>query len=150
MTISSQSLNQSERMLRIGEVARRADLTVEALRYYERVGLLPPAVRSTGGFREYSPDVVAFLRFVRQMQSLGLSLGEIQQLTASSQRGHRQGCQHVHDVLDRHIADIDERLGTLQALRQTLEDHRRTCQAALHQPKDVRCPAIDAWEQTSR
>ena len=72
---------EREQTLRIGEVAHRAGVTVEALRYYERVGLLPRPPRSTGGLRRYRPDVLDRVRFIKQAQTLGLSLREIQQLT---------------------------------------------------------------------
>ena len=150
MPISSRSRNESEPLLRIGEVARRSGLTVEALRYYERVGLLPAATRSSGGFRQYSPDVVAVVGFIKRVQALGLSLEEIRQLTRMSQERPRQSCQHVRDMLARHIADIDQRLDSLQALRDTLEDYRRSCQVALQQSEETRCPSLDAWELASR
>src|SRR5438552_10931544 len=100
-------MNKSERILSIGEVAQQAGVTVEALRFYERKGLLPRPPRSTGGLRRYRPDVLERVRFVKQAQTLGLTLREISQLTSEPHRKQRGGCQRVHDLLAQHIADID-------------------------------------------
>ena len=64
----------------IGELAKRTDLSIDAIRFYERRKLLPPASRSAGRFRLYTPDAIERLRFVRRMQGLGFSLQEIKEL----------------------------------------------------------------------
>jgi MerR family mercuric resistance operon transcriptional regulator len=74
-------MKEREQTLRIGEVAQQTGMTVEALRYYERKGLLPHPPRSAGGLRRYRSDVLDRVRFIKQAQTLGLSLKEIQQLT---------------------------------------------------------------------
>jgi MerR family Zn(II)-responsive transcriptional regulator of zntA len=66
--------------MQIGEAAKQASLTVDAIRFYERRALLPKAARTTGRFRLYTADDVARLQFIRQMQSVGCSLREIKQL----------------------------------------------------------------------
>lgn len=134
--------------LRIGEVAQQTGLTVEALRYYERMGLLPHPPRSTGGLRRYRPDVVDRVRFVKQAQTLGLSLKEIQQLTVHAHQKSRGACQRVHDVLTRHIEDIDKRAAALRELRKTLDDYRKTCARALVRETEPACPTLDALEGT--
>jgi MerR family transcriptional regulator, copper efflux regulator len=134
--------------LRIGEVAQQGGLTVEALRYYERMGLLPHPPRSTGGLRRYHPDVLDRVRFIKQAQTLGLSLNEIQQLTGNARQKGRGACQRVHDVLARHIADIDKRAAELRELRKTLERYRKTCEQALVRETEPGCPTLDALERT--
>ena len=64
------------RTYQIGELAVRSGLTPDALRYYERLGLLPPPQRSGGGYRLYEEATLDRLRFIRQAQSLGLTLRE--------------------------------------------------------------------------
>src|SRR5207237_267003 len=64
----------------IGELAKRTALSIDAIRFYERRKLLPPAPRSAGRFRLYTPDAIERLRFVRRMQGLGFSLQEIKEL----------------------------------------------------------------------
>lgn len=66
--------------LRIGDVARLTGISVEAVRYYDREGLLPPALRSPQGARRFPPDVVTRVRFVKQAQAAGLTLRDIKQL----------------------------------------------------------------------
>ena len=141
-------MTEREKTLRIGEVAQRAGVTVEALRYYERMGLLPRPPRSTGGLRRYRPDVLDRVRFVKQAQTLGLSLKEIQQLTANTHRKSRSTCQRVHDVLTQHMADIDKRVAELRELHSTLNAYRKACEQALGQEREPECPTLDALEGT--
>jgi DNA-binding transcriptional MerR regulator len=67
-------------MLRIGQVARRTGLSVETIRYYERLGLVAEAARTPSGYRQFEPEVVERLRFVQRAQALGFSLEEIREL----------------------------------------------------------------------
>ena len=68
----------------IGEIANHTGVSVETLRYYEKRRLLKVPQRSEGGFRRYSDDVVHQVRFIKQAQSLGLTLDDIQQLVTAS------------------------------------------------------------------
>lgn len=140
-------MKEREQTLRIGEVAQRAGLTVEALRYYERRGLLPTPPRSNGGLRRYRPDVLDRVRFIKQAQTLGLSLKEIQQLT-NTHRKSRGTCQRVHDVLTQHMADIDERVADLRELHGRLTAYRKRCEQALGRETEPECPTLDALERT--
>lgn len=63
--------------MRIGEVAARTDVTIETLRYYERIGLLPAASRQPSGYRRYDGDALMRVRFIRSAQDLGFTLQEI-------------------------------------------------------------------------
>lgn len=132
--------------LRIGEVAQRTGLSVEALRYYERMGLLPRPPRSTGGLRRYEPNVLDRVRFIKQAQTLGLTLREIQQLTEDVRRKGRGVCQRVHDVLVQHIDDIDRRVAELRQLRRTLDSYRAACQRALARAGEPTCPTLNALD----
>lgn len=134
---------------RIGEVADRTGVTVEALRYYERLGLLPRPPRTTGGLRRYGGDVVDRVRFIKQAQTLGLTLREILQLTRDRHRRSQSGCRRVHDVLARHIAEVDERMAELRTLRRTLTEYLRTCEEALGREAEPECPTLDALEKTT-
>ena len=62
---------------RIGEIAAKAGITPDALRYYERLGVLPRARRTAGGLRQYGDDVLRHLRFIQQAQALGLPLKDV-------------------------------------------------------------------------
>jgi DNA-binding transcriptional MerR regulator len=138
------SARVSRESYRIGEVAALTGVTVEALRYYERERLLPASARSLGGARRFGPDVVARVRFVKQAQSAGLTLRDIQQLVGL-QPGHgRAACQRIRTVLAGRLREIDARLDELQAFRTMLRDHLRTCDQALESGPHPECPALDA------
>ena len=66
--------------MRTGELARRAEVNIQTLRYYEREGLLPPPGRSPSGYRAYQPHDLERVRMIRQCQSLGFTLAEIREL----------------------------------------------------------------------
>src|SRR5918993_3151387 len=96
--------------LRIGAVAAAAGPTPDAVRYYERLGLLPQPARSGGRFRQYPAQTVGRLRFIRQAKGLGLELREIRELLASANGRRREQCQRVRAMLARHLNDVDTRM----------------------------------------
>ena len=95
--------------LRIGDVAARTGLTSPTIRYYESVGLLAPAPRSSTGYRHYSETTVEELRFIKKAQRLGFSLEEIGEILKLSRAGETP-CAHVLDLAKRHLAAVDERI----------------------------------------
>lgn len=133
---------------RIGEVARQSGMTVEALRYYERKGLVPRPPRSAGGLRRYPADVLQRLRFIKQAQTLGLTLKEIQQWLGYAGRSRRGACVRVRDMLARQVADIDRRLAELRELRETLVRYHAACEDALMREKEPVCPTWDVLESS--
>ena len=105
--------------LRIGDVARQADVTADTLRYYERLGLIEPAGRTTSGYRTYRRAVVDRLEFIRKAQALGLTLEEILEILRVSAEG-APPCEHVRSTLTQRLHELDARLADLRALRRTL------------------------------
>src|SRR6266581_4859338 len=77
--------------LTIGQVATAADVNVQTIRYYERRGLVPTPRRTASGYRQYTDDAVARLRFIKHAQELGFSLQEIQELLGLRVR-HAAAC----------------------------------------------------------
>jgi MerR family copper efflux transcriptional regulator len=93
--------------LLIGEVAQRTGLSRKALRLYEARGILPPARRTSSGYRTYAPDVLGLLHFVTQARRLGLTLAEIESIVAL--RCARPGpCAHVRALLERKVTELDD------------------------------------------
>jgi MerR family mercuric resistance operon transcriptional regulator len=129
---------------RIGEVADQTGITVETLRYYERLGLLKAPPRSSGGLRRYPATAVDRVRFIKQAQSLGLTLRDIQQLVGFRPGQGRTACTRIRYVLAQRIADLDARLADMQSFRTTLVEHLRACDTALDGRRDVDCPTLDA------
>lgn len=127
--------------LRIGEVAKRAGVSIDTVRYYERQRLLPRARRTQGGFRVFSKDAVERLHFIKQAQTIGLSLDEIRDLLSSE--GAAGDCERMRDLLKAKLADLDERLGALRDFRRTLARHLAACERELDRHgRAARCPVI--------
>jgi DNA-binding transcriptional MerR regulator len=134
----------------IGELAKRTDLSIDAIRFYERRKLLPPASRSTGRFRLYTNEAIDRLLFVRRMQGLGFSLQEIKELMGvRSDRAH--ACSAVRKFLKTKLADVAERMRELQQLETELKADLRKCNRALKQQrgKTCTCPVLEGEERTT-
>jgi len=114
----------------IGELARRADVTRDTIRFYERVGLLPPPTRTRSGYRIFGDGDVRRVRFVREAQSIGLTLDGIQELLSVSEMQTPEECRRVAAQLARRIDEIDEKIRELQTFRERLEASRQRCQDA--------------------
>jgi DNA-binding transcriptional MerR regulator len=105
-----------ERVLKIGELARKAGVTAKTIRFYERKRILPPAKRATNRYRLYGDDAVEMLRFVKQASGLGLTLAEIKDIIAIRQGG-RPPCLHVHRLLREKALELDRKLKDLVDVR---------------------------------
>jgi DNA-binding transcriptional MerR regulator len=134
---------------RIGEVAAKTGVTVDTLRYYERLGVLPRARRTTGGLRQYGDDVLRHVRFIQQAQTLGLTLKDVRQLLSDQGRVGRERCRKVRDLLDRRLKDVDAKLLELRAFRRTLRTHLTDCERAL-QHENAICPVMTELTGTNR
>ena len=103
--------------MRIGEVAHRTGLTTTTIRYYEDIGLAPDPTRAPNGYRDYGPEAVERLRFIRDAQASGLTLLEVASvLELRAQVGST--CHHVIELMERHLADVDQRIERLHASRE--------------------------------
>ncbi len=111
----------------IGELGVATGVTTKTLRYYEAEGLLHEPGRTRAGYRDYSPDVVDRVAFIRQAQAAGLTLRQIAQILAIRDDGQAP-CQHVAQLVDDRLADVEQHLRELhqtrihlQLLRERLE-----------------------------
>lgn len=119
----------------IGQLARTARVGIETVRYYQRRGLLPKPARPLGGFRHYSPDTLDRLRFIKRAQQIGFTLREIGELFALGEGS----CRDTRTLAESKLADIENRLRDLGAMRNTLAKLIRACRAG----KSGRCPIIE-------
>jgi DNA-binding transcriptional MerR regulator len=114
--------------MRIGELSRRTGTPTKTIRFYEQQGLLSEPARTTAGYRDYGPEFVERLHFVRRAQAAGLALREVHQVLAIADRGDAP-CEHVigvlADRLDRVRATLAE-LTRLESHLAALLDHART------------------------
>lgn len=109
----------------IGKAAKQAGVGTDTLRYYERAGLLPAARRSAGGYRQYSSDDIARLRFIRRAKRLGFSLEEIAELLALSDgNGDRRD---VKRLAERRLLELEHKLAALGAIRTALAELVARC-----------------------
>jgi Hg(II)-responsive transcriptional regulator len=128
--------------MRSGQTARQAGVNVETLRYYERRGLLPAPPREESGYRDYGPDAVRVVRFVKRAQELGFSLAEVEALLGLA-AGGPDSCEAVQRLTAERIAHLDQRIADLQAMRGSLDQLLATCS----RPKLERvCPLIQSME----
>ncbi len=105
--------------LRVGDVAAEGGVNIQTVRYYERRGLVLPLGRTAGGYRVYSPEAVGVVQFIRRAQGLGFRLDEIADLIdlrGDASRPKRE----VRALAEAKVAEIDERLRDLTAMRQSI------------------------------
>jgi MerR family copper efflux transcriptional regulator len=105
--------------LRIGEVAERAKVHIETLRYYERRGLVASPPRSIANHRLYPEDAVRRVRFIKRAQELGFSLKGIKELLFL-RAAPDAGCAAVRAYAEAKIRVIDEKIGSLTAMKSGL------------------------------
>lgn len=115
--------------MKIGDLASVTHCSVPTIRYYERVGLLPPPARSGGNYRLYGPRHVEQLLFIRHSRSLDMTHDEVRTLLAFRD-GPEEKCDEVNALLDEHIGHVARRIGELRELEQQLKELRGQCQSA--------------------
>ncbi len=112
--------------MKIGEVAKAAGIGIDAVRFYEREGLIPEPARRPSGYRMYSPDVVLSLRFIKRAKELGFSLKEISALL-SLETAAEATAADVRKLAEAKLADIEERIRALQRMRRALRKATESC-----------------------
>ena len=117
----------------IGELAAQSGVTAKTIRFWEAEGLLPDPTRTPSGYRDYDPDALDRLSFIRHAQTAGLTLAEIRQVLAISDTGE-PACGHVTDLIHQHLTDVDERIRELTETRSLLD--RLAQRAADQNPTD--------------
>ena len=109
--------------MRIGELAAAAGTTTKTLRFYEDSGLLPQSERSANGYRDYGPEALSRLDFIRRGRVAGLSLAQIREVIDIRDAGEAP-CHHVHDLFTARVVDIERQIADLDALRADLVQRR--------------------------
>jgi DNA-binding transcriptional MerR regulator len=112
--------------MKIGEIAKQAGVTVDTVRFYERVGVLPEPARTDSGYRDYAPDTVGRIRLTRELQAIGFRLGDAVDALAAHDAGGAT-CEserwRLQAVLDR----VDAKLAELNALRGRIVAAQEAC-----------------------
>ena len=112
--------------MKIGEVAKQAGVSVDTVRYYERVGVLAAAERRPSGYREFEPGTVARIELTRELQALGFTLAEVVEALAAHDTGGAT-CETERWRLDAALERVGARLAELQALRDRIAGAQRAC-----------------------
>ena len=115
--------------IRIGELAKQTQCSVEAIRYYEREGLLPPPGRSDGNYRIYGKSHIERLMFIRHCRALDMALDEVRELLRFRDNP-AESCGRVNALLDEHIQAVTQRLDELARLKEHLVALRQSCEHA--------------------
>ena len=131
-------------ILSIGQVARRAGVGVETVRFYEREGLLEEPARLASGYRQYSEQAVKRIHFIKRAQQLGFSLKEIGELLLLRVDAHTS-CEQVKLRAEAKIAEVERKLIELQRMRQALLQVAELCTG--EGPASA-CPMLEALDQS--
>src|SRR6266446_2731408 len=136
----------------IGELAARSGITPDALRYYERLGLLQSPQRTRGGFRVYPVETLDRLRFIKQAQTVGLTLHEIRELVGYQDQGGLKRCRQVRDLLRAKLVNLQAKLTALEEFRETLSGYLGKCEQTLGSGEtatrraELDCPVIETLQ----
>lgn len=125
--------------LTIGQMAKRAEVNIETIRFYERRGLMPKPLRRESGYRQYSDGDIARLRFIRRAKELGFSLKEISELL-SLRVDPDTTCGDVKRRAEVKIADMEEKIKALQRMKKALTKLASTCRG---RGPTTECPILE-------
>ena len=128
----------------IGKLAKQAGVNPKTIRYYEGVGLLPPAPRGENRYRLYPEETIELLQFIAKAKALGFTLAEIREIVGIRQMG-REPCPHVRALVEQKVAELDQMLTDLITLRQRLKRLLGgwKAQEKRHGARAVICPHIE-------
>jgi MerR family Zn(II)-responsive transcriptional regulator of zntA len=132
-------------MYTIGKLAQKTDLTTDTLRYYEKEGLLAPARKTDAGYRLYDEDAARRLRFIKQAQQCGFSLGEIGELL-TLKNSDAACCKDVRSVAIEKKLQLEHKIRALQRMSQALTELISICTEETR-PLDE-CPILAALENS--
>lgn len=110
----------------IGRAAKVTGCHIETIRFYERIGLLPPPARSESGYRRYTLEHLKRLTFIRRARDVGFTLDEVRRLLRLADRRERS-CAQVRDLATGHVGDIQAKVRDLRAMERVLKTMVAQC-----------------------
>ena len=125
--------------MRIGELAQRAGVNAQTLRYYEKRGLIETGQRSTSGYRDYDDDATRRVRFIRRAQDLGFTLDEIRGLI-SLWNDSSESCSAAEKRASATLDRIEHKITELQRMSEALSKYVSVCRT---RPALDRCPLLE-------
>jgi Cu(I)-responsive transcriptional regulator len=125
--------------MNIGQAAQASGVSAKMIRHYEQVGLVPAAVRTESGYRQYGESDVHTLRFIRRARDLGFSIPEIGELVGLWQNRRRPSRQ-VKLLAQAHVAELEQKIQELHAMKASLEHLVHCC----HGDDRPECPILES------
>lgn len=149
MTVADDSGNGG-RLMRIGDLARKAGTTMRTIRYYEQLGLIAPVARTRGGFRLYEEDELRKLRLIKNLQLVETPLAQVKAFFDQRRRGRAASdiAGGISKLLQQQLREVEQRITHFRAievsLRETIEILRRCAECSLEPGPEVcpQCPVI--------
>ena len=130
--------------MNIGQAAKLSGVSAKTIRYYEGIGLIPPAARTEAGYRSYAEQDVQILRFVERARSLGFSVDDVSRLLSLWASKQRKSAE-VKRLAEQHIQTIDKKVRELETMRDVLQHLVSQC----HGDDRPQCPIIDELAERS-
>ena len=130
--------------MRIGELAAATETNVQTLRFYEKRGLLGKTIRLVSGYRNFTPETVQIICYIKQSQELGFTLNEIKELLALRNKSGSNSAE-VRLLAQSKLENVEGKLKRLEQMRDELKHILKTCDCS----KEQRCPALEALASTS-
>ncbi len=131
--------------LKTGELAKRAGVNVETLRFYEREGLIPEPPRRTSGYREYPAESVHLVLFIKRAQEIGFSLREVRELLALRVESGAT-CADVRRKANEKVLEVRQKIADLQAIERALKTLTDSCSG---DGPLAECPILESLDGTT-
>lgn len=128
----------------IGELAERAGVPIQTIRYYERRGLIAEPPRRSGGFREFSPEYIDRIRFIKRAQELGFTLREVEDLL-DLRVDPETSCAEIKGETEEKLKNVKEKIRDLERIRDSLSRLIDECQGT---GPTSECPILDAMKES--
>lgn len=134
---------KNENDMTIGLLAKKSDVTVETVKFYEKEGILPKPHKPSSGFRNYPEDYVSRIQFIKRAQELGFTLREVKELL-KLKVDKKATCGQVMKKADEKIAEVDQKIKDLQQMKKSLKQIRECCEDGTQTLTE--CPILECFE----
>lgn len=130
--------------MKIGEISKKTGLSVDAIRFYEKSGLIKRPLRSEGGYRDFNADAVAAIEFISHCRSLDIPIAEIKKLL-NVRSGNAKSCRQANEIIDEQLTKLRVRIKELKQLEKNLAQLRSVCNEELDPSK---CQIIQSLQNS--